>query len=111
MGYKVKRGSSSTDSGIKDMFHGFFRRLIVTLVIFALIVVAGYFAFQFAYDRFSPFAAAADDVLAWIKVFYAEHGVWATLGLFAAVCIGVWAIGEESRKKDRRKQAVNEMMK
>jgi hypothetical protein len=27
------------------------------------------------------------------------------------ICLAVWAFGEEANRKDRRKQAMNEMMK
>ncbi|MGO0715748.1 hypothetical protein P5408_024600 (plasmid) [Bacillus subtilis] len=111
MGYKVKRGSISTENTIKDMLLSFFKRLVVAFVILALIAVAGYFLFQFAYTEYPPFAEAADDVISWLKDFYSKHGVWATLGLILFFCIAVWALGEEAKKKEQRKQAMKEMMK
>lgn len=111
LGYKVKRGSTSTENTIKEMLLSFFKRLIVVLFIIALIATAGYFLFQFAYSQYPPFTEAADDVIGWVKDFYAEYGVWATLGLILFVCIAVWALGEEAKKKEQRKQAMKEMMK
>lgn len=111
MGYKVKRGSTSTENTVKEMLLIFFKRLIVAFIILALIAVAGYFLFQFAYTEYPPFAEAADDVISWLKDFYSKHGVWATLGLFLFVCIAVWALGEEAKRKEQRKQAMKEMMK
>ncbi|AIE61705.1 hypothetical protein [Bacillus methanolicus] len=111
MGYKVKRRSISTDNTIKEMLVSFFKRLLAFLIILAFIAVAGYFLFQFAYSEFPPFAEAADDVMGWLKGFYNEHGVWATIGLIVFVCIVVWAFGEEAKRKDRRKEAIKEMMK
>ncbi|OXT15224.1 hypothetical protein B9K06_22195 [Bacillus sp. OG2] len=111
MGYKVKRGSPSSDSTIKEMLLSFGKRLLGVFLIFLLIILLGYFLFQFAYHQYPPFAEAADDVIGWVKIFYAEHGIWATIGLFMFVCMAVWALGEEAKKKERRKQAMNEMMK
>ena len=112
MGYKVKRGSSSSgDSTIKDMLLGFLKRLVGLVIILALMIIAGYFLFQFAYDQYPPFAEAADDVLGWLKSFYTEYGIWATLGLILFLCIAVWALGEEAKKKDSRKKAMEEMMR
>lgn len=111
MGYKVKRGSNPTDNTIKDMVVGFIKRLIGVVLILALIVVVGYFLFQFMYGRFEPFREAADDVISWVSVFYKENGVWATLGVIVLVCVATWAVGEEAKKKERRKKAMEEMMK
>lgn len=111
MGCKVKRGSTSSDNTIKEMLVSFLKRLLAFLIILALIAVAGYFLFQFAYSEFPPFAEAADDVIAFIKSFYAEHGIWATFGFIGFVCIAVWALGEEAKRKERRKEAMKEMMK
>lgn len=101
MAYKIKRGSVSADQTIKNMLMDFLKRLSGTILILALIAVACYLLFRFAY-QFPPFAEAADDVIGWLKVFYRENGVWATLGLIAFVCVGVWMLGEESRRKDDR---------
>jgi predicted membrane protein len=111
LGYKVKRGSIPTDNTIKDMLLNFIRRLAVAIIILALIVAIGYFLFQFAYDKFPAFAVAADDVIGFVRGFYEEHGLWATLGLIVFVCIAVWAFGEEEKKKERRKEVMKEMMK
>jgi 4-hydroxybenzoate polyprenyltransferase len=111
VGYKVKRGSTPTESSIKEMLLSFIRRLVVVVIIMAVMVAIGYFLFQFAYDAFPAFAIAADDVVFFVRGFYAEHGIWATLGMLGFICLAVWAFGEEAKRKDRRKQAMNEMMK
>lgn len=111
MGYKVKRGSPSSENIIKEVFLSFAKRLIEVFLIFLLISSLGYFLYQFAYDQYPPFAEAADDVIEWVKFFHAKHGIWATIGLFVFVCIAVWALGEEVKKKERRKEAMKEMMK
>ncbi|MFI9225273.1 hypothetical protein ACIGQ5_22545 [Peribacillus frigoritolerans] len=111
MGYKVKRGSTPTDNSIKEMLLSFIRRLVVFIIGLAVMIAIGYFVFQFAYDKFPAFATAADDVIKVIKGFYAEHGLWATLGAIGFICIAVWAFGEEMKKKESRKNAMNEMMK
>ena len=111
MGYKVKRGSTSSDSPIKEMLVSFVKRIVGFFIILALIALIGYFLFQFAYNQYPPFAEAADDVIGWVKSFYVENGIWATLGLIVFACIAVWAIGEEAKKKERQKEAMKEMMK
>lgn len=111
MAYKVKRGSTPTDNTIKEMLIGFIRRIVVVVIVLALMVAIGYFLFKFAYDKFPAFATAADDVIKLIKGFYAEHGLWTTLGMIGFICIAVWALGEEAKKKERRKEAMKEMMK
>ena len=111
MGYKVKRGTTSTDYTIKEMLFSFFKRLVVLLIILTLMLVMGYFLFQFFYDKFPVFAVAADDVIAFIKGFYAEHGIWATLGFIGFICLAVWSLGEEARRKEQRKDAMKQMMK
>lgn len=111
LGYKVKRGSSSSDNTVKEILVNFFKRLVGMLIVLALIAVVGYFLFQFVYNEYPPFAEAADDVIGWIKAFYSEHGIWATLGLIVFICIAVWALGEEAKKKESRKEAMKEMMK
>jgi len=111
VGYKVKRGSVPTDNTIKDMLLNFIRRLVVAIIILALMVAIGYFLFQFAYDKFPVFATAADDVISFVKSFYEEHGLWVTLGSIVFVCIAVWALGEEAKRKEQRKEAMKEMMK
>ncbi|UNJ81123.1 hypothetical protein [Metabacillus dongyingensis] len=102
MGYKVKRGSTPTESSIKEMLLSFIKRLAVVMIIMAVMAAIGYFLFQFAYDAFPAFAAAADDVVFFVRGFYAEHGVWATLGMFGFIFIAVWAFGEEAKRKDRQ---------
>ncbi|MGN7943236.1 DUF4381 domain-containing protein [Virgibacillus sp. 6R] len=111
MGYKVKRGSASSANPIKEILVSLIKRLIGVLIIVALIAVVGYFLFQFAYNQYPPFAEAADDVIGWLKDFYLEYGIWATLGLIIFICISVWALGEEAKRKDRRKEAMKELMK
>jgi predicted membrane protein len=111
LGYKVKRGSTSKDNTIKEMLVAFFKRLIGMLIIFAIIAAFGYFLFQFAYHQYPPFAKAADDVMGWFKSFYLKHGIWATLGLIVFICIAVWALGEEARRKERQKETIKEMLK
>ncbi len=111
VGYKVKRGSTPTGSTIKDMLTAFVRRMIVVIIVLAVMVTIGYVCFQIAYERFPVFADAADDLLSMIKGFYVKHGLWTTLGVISFICIGVWAIGEETNRKERRKDAMNEMMK
>jgi 4-hydroxybenzoate polyprenyltransferase len=93
------------------MLLNFIRRLVVAIIILALMVAIGYFLFQFAYDKFPAFAVAADDVIDFVKGFYAKNGIWATLGLIVFVCMAVWALGEEAKRKERRKEAMKEMMK
>ncbi|MDR0140139.1 hypothetical protein RFW18_20460 [Metabacillus idriensis] len=111
MGYKVKRGSTPTDSSIKEMFLSFMRRLAATVIIMAVMAAIGYFLYQFAYNAFPAFAIAADDVTKFVKGYYHEHGVWATIGMAGFICLAVWAFGEEAKRKDRQRQAMNEMMK
>lgn len=111
LGYKVKRGAKGTGSTVKEMVLEFSKKILAMLIILVLMAVVGYFLFQFAYDRYPVFAGAADDVIGGVKSFYSKHGIWATLGMIVLVCVGVWAIGEEARKKERRKEAMNEMMK
>lgn len=111
MGYKVKRGPTPTNGTIKEMLTGFMKRMIVVLVLIVAMMLVGYFLFQFAYKEVPVFADAADDVSRWFKGFYKEYGIWATVGLILFICISIWAMGEEARKKERRKQAMNEMMK
>ncbi|GIN41490.1 hypothetical protein [Heyndrickxia oleronia] len=74
-------------------------------------IVIGYFLFQFAYDKFPAFATAADDVIKLVKSFYAEYGLWATIGAIGFICMAVWALGEELKRKERWKEAMKEMMK
>lgn len=100
VGYKVKRGSTPTDSSIKEMLLSFTRRLVAIVIIIAVMVAIGYFLFQFAYEEFPAFATAADDVVSFVKGFYADHGIWATLGMFGFICIAVWAFGEEAKRKE-----------
>lgn len=111
MGYKVKRGKVSNDYSIKEMLFRFFKRFVVVLIILSLMVVMGYFLLQFFYDRFPVFAVAVDDISTFIKGFYSENGIWATLGLLVFICIGVWALGEELKRKERRKGAMKQMTK
>lgn len=111
MGYKVKRGSTPTDGSIKEMFLSFIRRLMAFVIIMAVMAAIGYFLYQFAYDTFPAFALAADDVAQFVRGFYNEHGVWTTLGMVGFICLAVWAFGEEAKRKDRQRQAMNEMMK
>lgn len=111
MSYKVKRGSTPTDNSIKEILLNFIKRLVVFVIVLAVMIAIGYFLFQFAYDKFPVFATAADDVLKIVKDFYVEYGLWATLGAIVFICIAVWALGEEMKKKERRKNAMNEMMK
>lgn len=111
MGYKVKRGSSPTGPTIKNVLLQFMKRLLATFIILALMMILGYFLFHFAYVKFHGFAEAADDVIRVVKNFYSKHGIWITIGAFIFVCLSVWALGEEWRRKERRKQAMNEMMK
>ena len=40
-----------------------------------------------------------------------EHGIWATLGFIGFICLAVWALGEEAKRKERRKETMNQMMK
>lgn len=105
MGYKVKRGSTPTENSIKEMLLSLIKRLAVVMSIMAVMVAIGYFLFQFAYDAFPAFAAAADDVVFFVREFYVEYGVWTTLGMFGFICLAVWAFGEEAKRKDRQKQA------
>lgn len=111
MGYKVKRGSVSTNDTIKDMLSAFFKRLVVAVIILVLMAAIAYFFFQFAYDKVPAFAVAADDVIAFIQDFYAKNGILATLGLIGFVCVSIWALGEEVRRKEQKKEAMREMMK
>lgn len=111
MSYKVKRGSAATGNTIKEMLVSFLKRLVVVLIIFTLIVVVGYFLFQYFYHQFPPFAEAADDVIRLLKGFYSDHGIWATLGLIIFIFIAVWALGEEANRKERKREAMKEMMK
>lgn len=106
MGYKVKRGSSATNHTIKEMLLGFFRRLLVVVIVSAVMVAIAYFLLHLAYVKFPVFATAADQVLKLIKDFYIEHGLWATIGVFIFICIAVWALGEELKRKERKKEAV-----
>ena len=59
---------------------------------------------RFFYVNFPVFAIAADDVIVFIKGFYAEHGIWATLGFIGFICLAVWAFGEEAKRKERTKR-------
>ncbi|WP_338473305.1 hypothetical protein R4Z10_21395 (plasmid) [Niallia sp. XMNu-256] len=111
MGYKVKRGTTSTGNTIKEMITSFFKRLIAVLIILTVMVVLGYFLLQFFYANFPVFAIAADDVIAFVKGFYAKHGLWATLGFIGLICLAVWALGEEAKRKERRNEAMKQMMK
>ena len=111
VGYKVKRGTTSTDNTIKEMLVSFFKRLIALLIVLTVMVGLGYFLLRFFYVNFPVFAIAADDVIAFIKGFYAEHGIWATLGFIGFICLAVWALGEEAKRKERRKETMNQMMK
>ena len=105
MGYKVKRGTTSTDNTIKEMLVSFFKRLVALLII---LTRNGWywviFFFDFSMINFPVFAIAADDVIAFIKGFYAEHGIWATLGFIGFICLAVWALGEEAKRKERTKR-------
>lgn len=111
LGYKVKRGSAGSENVIGGMLVGFLKRLVGTLIILMIIGAVGYFLFQFAYNQYPPFAEAVNDVIGWLKSFYSKNGIWATLGLIIFLCIAVWAFGEEMQRKERRKQAMKEMMK
>ena len=111
MGYKVKRGTQATDHTIKEMLLGFFRRLVVVVVILAVMVAIGYFLFQFAYHKFPVFATAADDLIKMVKEFYTKHGLWTTLGVIGFICIAIWALGEEMKRKERQKDAMKQLMK
>jgi magnesium-transporting ATPase (P-type) len=112
LGYKVKRGSTSTtDLSIKNMLLNFFKRVIVALVILALIVVGCYFLFQFLSSQFPEFSKASEDVIKFVKDFYEKYGLWATIGGIIFVCLAVWALGEELKRKDRQKDAMKHMMK
>lgn len=112
LGYKVKRGSSATtEFSIKNALLNFVKRVVVVLIVLALVILVGYFVFQFLSSQFPEFAKASDDVIKIVKDFYAEHGLWATIGGLAFVCIAVWALGEELRRKERKKEAMKEMMK
>lgn len=111
MGYKVKRGAKGTGSTVKEIVLEFSKKILAVLIIIALIAIVGYFLFYFAYNQYPAFADAADDVIGGVKSFYSKHGIWATLGMIVFVCIAVWAIGEEARKKERQKEAMKEMMK
>ena len=46
-----------------------------------------------------------------LKGFMLEHGIWATLGFIGFICLAVWALGEEAKRKERRKETMNQMMK
>lgn len=111
VGYKVKRGARPTDSSIKEIVRKGIQRLAFFLIMVAVSGVFLYFAYQYAYHHLDPFREAADDVWTWIHVFYAKHGVWATVGLVVAILMAIWALGEEGRRRDRRKEAMKEMMK
>lgn len=111
MGYKVKRGSGSSEPIIREFLLSFLKRLMALLIVLGLIIGVGYFLLKLAYDRFPAFQAAADDVMGWVQRFYVEHGIWATTGVIIFICLGVWAMGEETRRKERRRESMNELMK
>lgn len=111
MAYKVKRGKNPTGGTLKEMLVSFARNLTFVLIIMSAIGAAGYFLLQFAYDTYPPFAKASDDVIYTVQSFYREHGLWTTAGMFLFICLCVWAFGEESRRRDDRREAMKEMMK
>ncbi|MFJ7747513.1 hypothetical protein [Peribacillus sp. NPDC097295] len=111
MAYKVKRGTRPADHTIKEMLFRFMKRLLFVLVILIIMFGVGYFLFQFAYDEFPVFASAADDVIMLVKGFYGKHGFWATIGVIGFISLAVWALGEESRRKERRRETMDDMMK
>ncbi|KML32372.1 hypothetical protein ABER02_18265 [Rossellomorea marisflavi] len=111
MGYKVKRGSGSSQPVIREFVLSVLKRLIGLLVVVGLMAGVGYLLLRMAYHRYPAFQAAADDVLGWVQGFYADHGIWATIGIILFVCLAVWAIGEEARRKERRRESMKEMMK
>lgn len=107
----MKRGTRPADHTIKEMLFGFMKRVLFVLVILVLMFTAGYFVFQFAYGEFPVFASAADDVIMLVKGFYGKHGLWATIGITGFICLAVWALGEEARRKERRRETMDDMMK
>ena len=86
-------------------------QVLVTIVGLIVEYIQSYFLLRFFYVNFPVFAIAADDVIVFIKGFYAEHGIWATLGFTGFICLAVWAFGEEAKRKERRKETMNQMMK
>jgi predicted membrane protein len=109
--YKVKRGSTFFDKTITEWIGSLFKRLFVTLLLFALLAGLGFFLFRVAYARVPAFADAADQVLIYIKKIYAIYGLGATFGFIVFVCLCVWAMGEEAKRKGRQKETMNHTMK
>ncbi len=101
MGYKVKRGSTFT-SNMKEALQRFLKRLVTMVIIFGLVAAVGYFLLQYAYDNYPPFASAASQIIDWMKAFYAEYGLWATVGLIAVFFVVIWALDEEANRKGRQ---------
>jgi len=102
VGYKVKRGSSAANHTIKEMLLGFFKRFLVVVIVLTVMVAIAYFLLHLAYEKFPVFATAADQVIKLIKDFYVENGLWTTIGVFVFICIAVWALGEELKRKERK---------
>ncbi|MFU8692728.1 hypothetical protein ACNA6I_23220 (plasmid) [Rossellomorea sp. FS2] len=73
MGYKVKRGSGSSQPVIREFVLSVLKRLIGLLVVVGLMAGVGYFFLRMAYYRYPAFQAAADDVLGWVQGFYAHR--------------------------------------
>ena len=112
MAYKVRRGKSeSSKNAIKETIQSMGVYAVSVVVIVASIGFIGYLLFNWAYHEYPPFAESADSVIQWIEGFYNKFGIWKTLVLIVAVVIGVWAIGEESKRKERRKEAMKEFTK
>jgi predicted membrane protein len=109
----VKRGGEQKTSGttFEDMVLNVVRRFLVFLSILTLFGVLAYIGFKITYRNVPIFAEASDDVIAWLSVFYQHYGLWATIGVIIFAVAAVWALGEEAKKRERRKEMTRDMMR
>lgn len=113
MAYNIKRGGEQKAPGtsIKDMLVRVAKRLLVALIIMVLIGGIAYFGLLVVYNNVPVFAEAANDVLGWLSSFYQDYGIWATLGLILFIAAAVWALSEEARRRERRREMTKDIMR
>lgn len=107
MGYNVK----DDHPGIGGVLKGLLARFI-KLVVFAVLgcgLLYGLFAFL--YHQFPEVQHAMDQLIALFRPIYDQYGIWAVLGVIVFVIAAVWALGDELRRKERRREMTREMMK
>lgn len=83
---------------------------MAVVILTSLVGGLAYIGFQIAYSNVPIFAEAADDVISWLGAFYQNYGLWATVGLIIFAIAAIWALGEEAKKRERRKEMTRDMM-